>query len=137
MHGLATQREAAGAVGHYAFALRGTNRRAEIGLARQARFALAALGGVQRDDVIALLYRGDTGTDVNDDAGALVTQDRREQAFRIATGTREFVGVSNAGRLDLDQHFARLRSVKLHRLDNQRCPGSMRDSSTNVHDVLP
>jgi hypothetical protein len=25
----------------------------------------------------------------------------------------------------------------LHRLDNQRCPGSMRDSSTNVHDVLP
>ena len=49
--------EAAGAVGHEALALRRANGGAQVGLAAEARFALAALGRVERDDVVALARR--------------------------------------------------------------------------------
>jgi hypothetical protein len=77
-----------------------------------------------------------TPAHVDDNSRALVTQNRREEALRIRAGAREFVGVTYAGRLDLDQHFARPRPVQLHGLDHQRCACSMRDGSTNVHDSL-
>ena len=54
---LAAEREAARAVGHHALALRRADRRAQIGLARQAGLALPALGRVERDDVIAASRR--------------------------------------------------------------------------------
>jgi hypothetical protein len=79
-------REAAGAVGHQALALRGADRLAEVGLLRQAVLALAALRRVQRDDVVALLHAGHPGADLDDDAGALVPEDRRKQALRIVAG---------------------------------------------------
>jgi hypothetical protein len=44
--------EAAGTVRHQALALGGTHRAAQVGLAGFAEFALAALGGVQRDHVV-------------------------------------------------------------------------------------
>ena len=91
---------------------------------------------VERNDVIALLHARHAGTHVDDDARTLVTQYRGKETFRIGTGTGEFVGVTNTGRFDLDQHFARLRSIKLHRLYDQRRACAMRNSSTNVHDVL-
>src|ERR1019366_8993629 len=47
--------KARGAIRHHTFALRRADRRAEIGLLRQAGFALAAFRRVERDDVIALL----------------------------------------------------------------------------------
>jgi hypothetical protein len=53
--GLAVEREAAGAVGHQALALRRADRGAQVGLARQARLALPAFGRVERNDVVALL----------------------------------------------------------------------------------
>ena len=37
------------------------------------------------------------------DAGTLVAEDGREQAFRVLAGTGELVGVADSGGLDLDQ----------------------------------
>ena len=99
-------REAAGAVGHHALALGRADRRAEVGLARQAGFALPAFRRVERDDVVALLHRGHARPDLDHDAGALVAEDRPGRALRIGAGQRELVGVADPGRLDLDQHLA-------------------------------
>ena len=56
---------------------------------------------------------GHARADFDDDAGALVAEDRREQAFGIGARERELVGVADAGRLDLDQHFAGLRAFEV------------------------
>ena len=129
---LAAERESAGAVGHHALALRRAYRRAKIGLARQAGLALAALGDVERDHVIAAPDGGDAGAEVDDDAGALMAEDRGKQALGIGAGAGELVGVADAGGFELDQHLARARPVEANRLDRQRCAGAMRDCSTNV-----
>ena len=112
MNFLAADREAAAAIRHHALALGGTDRRAEIGLARQAGFAFAAFRRVERDHVIALPERPYAGAHLHDDSRALVAEDHREQSLRIRAGTREFVRVTDAGRTDLDQHFTRLRAIE-------------------------
>ena len=134
---LALEREARGAVGHQALALRGADRGAEIGLARQAGRALPALRRIERDDVVAWLHRGDARADLDDDAGALVAEDRREEALGIGARQRELVGVADAGRLDLDQHLEGLRSLELHRLDLQRLAGLEGHSGAHVHHRSP
>jgi hypothetical protein len=111
---LAAEAEAAGAVGHQALPLRGADRLAEVGLLRQAVLALAAFRRVQRNDVVARLDAGDPGADLDDDAGALVAEDRREDALRIVAGEREGIGVADAGGLDLHQHLAGTRAVEVH-----------------------
>ncbi len=60
--------KAAGAVRHQAFALGGAHGLAEVGLAGCAEFALAAFGGVQRDDVVTDLQRFDAFAYRLDDA---------------------------------------------------------------------
>ena len=67
--------------------------------------------------MVAPLYRFHAFAHLDDDPGALVPQDRREQAFRIGSGKRELVGVADTGSLDLDQHLARLRPLQLHCFD--------------------
>ena len=126
-------REAAGAVGHHALALRRADRGAEIGLVRGAGFALAAFRRVERDDVVALLQRRDAGADVDDDARAFVAEDHREQAFGIAARTREFIRMADAGRLDLDQHFAGLRAGEIDVDDFERLAGLPGDGSARLH----
>ena len=74
----------------------------------------AAFRRVERDDVVALLQRRDARPDVDDDAGAFVAEDRREQALRIGAGKGEVVGVADAGGLDLDQDLAGLRAFELN-----------------------
>src|ERR1700737_788451 len=117
MDALALEREAAGAVRHHALALRHPDLLAEIGLAAEAVLALAAFRRVEGDDVIALLEAGDAGTDVDDDAGALMTEDGGKQPLGIGAGERVLVGVADARRLELDQHLAGARPVELHGLD--------------------
>ena len=114
------ERKPAGAVGHHALALGLANRLAQIGLAGGAVLALTALRRIQRDHVVALAKRRHARPHVDDDAGTLVAQNRREQAFRICAGQGERVGVADAGRLDLDQHFAGPRSVEIDGLDAER-----------------
>ena len=116
----AAEREPAGAVGHHALALGRADRGAEIGLARQAGRALPAFRRVERDDVVALFDAGHPRPDIDDDAGALMAEDRRKQPLGIGPGQRVGVGMADAGRLDLDQHLAGFRPVEPHRLDRQR-----------------
>src|SRR6185312_4095358 len=75
MDRLAAEREAARAVGHYALALRGADRGAEVRLAREARLACATLRRVERNDVIALLHARYVRAGIDDDTRALVAED--------------------------------------------------------------
>ena len=67
-----------------------------------------AFGRVERDDVVARLDAGHARPDIDDDARALMAEDRRERPSGIGAGERELVGMADAGRLDLDQHLAGL-----------------------------
>jgi hypothetical protein len=68
------EREARGAIGHDALALRGADGGAQIGLARQTRRALPAFRRIQRDDVVPLLDAGHARPDIDDNASAFVAQ---------------------------------------------------------------
>jgi hypothetical protein len=56
-------------------------------------------------------------TDIDDNAGAFVTENYRKQAFRIGAGARELVGVADAGSLNLNEHFAGFGAIELHRFN--------------------
>src|SRR5207249_10462719 len=114
------QAEAAGGIAHQALALGAANQLAQIGLAREAELALAAFGRVERNDMVALPERGDAGADIDHDAGALMAQDGREDAFRVGARERVVVGVADAGGLDLDQHLAELRALEVNGFYGQR-----------------
>ena len=134
---LALVAEARGAVRHQALALRGADRGAEIGLLAQAAFALAAFRRVERDDVIAGLHGGDARADLADDAGALMAEDRGEDAFAVEAVERVGVGVADAGRLDLDQHFAGLRAFEIELDDLERLLGFEGDGGACLHAISP
>src|SRR3546814_14514432 len=70
--------EAAGAVGHHALALGRADGGAQIGLARQAAFALAAFRRVERDHMVARLHTGDARPHFAHDACAFMTEDAGE-----------------------------------------------------------
>ncbi len=134
--GLALMAEARGAVGHQALALRGADRGAQIGLLAEAAFALAAFGRVERDHVIAGLDRGDARAHLPDDAGALMAEDRGENPFAVQTIQRIGVGVTDARRLDLDQHFAGLRTFQVEFDDLKRLLRLERDCGACLHFML-
>ncbi|MBA7651456.1 hypothetical protein ES703_59275 [subsurface metagenome] len=137
MDGLAADREARGAVGHHALALRRADRGAEVGLARQARRALPAFRRVERNDVVAFLDAGDALADIDNDAGAFMAEDCRKQAFGISAGEGELVGVTDAGRLDLDHHLPMFRSVQVD-LDNlEGFPAFKGNCCTRLHRSIP
>ncbi|MNE63235.1 hypothetical protein D3C80_1585750 [compost metagenome] len=92
---LALVGEPRGAVGHQPFALGGAYGLAQVGLAGGAELALAALGGVQRDHVIADGNRGHALTDGFDNGTAFMAKDRREDAFRVGTGQGVGVGMAD------------------------------------------
>ena len=87
--------------------------------------------------MIALLQRLHARPDIDDDARALVAEDRREQAFGIRAGARELIGVADAGGLDLDQHFAGPRTVEIHGDDFERLARGVGDCSLRFHLALP
>ena len=130
---LAADREAAGAIGHHALALRRADRGAEIGLARQARFALPAFRRVERDDVVTLLERCHSRADIYDDSRTLVAEDHREEPLGIGARTRELVRVADARRADFDQDFTGLRTVQLDGFHDQRLSGGIGDGGTRFH----
>ena len=105
-------------------------------LSRHAVFALAAFGHVERDHVVAFLQPLDARADVDDDARAFVAEDRGKQAFGIRAGQRELVGVADAGRLDLDQHFSRFRTFEIDGFDRERRARLVRDGGMNPHDAI-
>ena len=87
--------------------------------------------------MIAVLEGADILAGVNDHARTFVPKDRGKQALRIVTGQRESIRVAYPGRLDLHQHFARFRAVKVDRLDTQRRSRSGRDRGPDFHGYPP
>ena len=87
--------------------------------------------------MITLAHAGDAGPDVDHDAGTFVTEDRRKQTFRIGARTGEFIGMADAGRHDLDQHFACLRAIETNGFNRERVSRAMRNGGTNVQGKLP
>ena len=53
------------------------------------------------------------GAGVDDNAGPFVTENGREQPFRVVARKRKRVGVAYAGGLDFDQNFALARAADL------------------------
>ena len=102
-------------------------------LRRQAVFALPALRRVQRNDVIALLQAGDALAHLHHHAGAFVAENRREQTLGIGAGEGVFVGVADAGRLDLDQHLAFARAVELDGFQAQLVAGLAGHGCARLH----
>src|SRR5215831_3047622 len=133
MHHVLADRKAAAAIGHQALALGGTDCGAQVGLTRQARFALPALRRVERDHVIPLLHRRDPWSDIDDDTGALVSEDDREQSLGIGARTCELIRVTYAARVDLDQHLARLGSAQIYGDHFEWLAGGVRDRSFGLH----
>ena len=123
--------------GHDALALGGADRGAEVGLAREARLTLAAFRRVERDHVVALLQGYDPGPDIDHDARALMAEDHREEALRIAAGARELVGMADARCLDLDQHLAELRPFEVDGLDFELLAGLVADRCLCLHAPIP
>ena len=70
--------------------------------------------------MVALAQRGHTLADIDHDARALVPQHHRELPFRVGARQRVFVGVADAGRLDLDQHLSFLGTLELDLFDDER-----------------
>src|SRR5580704_7365875 len=136
MNHLLTDGEAARAVGHQALALGCADLRAQIRLARQARFALPALRRIQRNDVIALLQRGHSRPDVDDDAATLVAENDGKQALRIGTRAGELVRVAHATGLDLNQNLTCLWAGQVDFDHFQRLPRRPCDCSFRFHATL-
>ena len=135
---LALVGHAAGAVGHQPLPLGRADRGAQVGLAGQAAFALTAFRGVKRDDMVIGLDAGDTGTDFANNSRAFVPKHAGELALAVQAVERVGVGVTDAGRHDLDQHLARLGPFQiqfnnLERLLGFKCYGS---AGFHIADVL-
>src|SRR5208337_2566092 len=125
---VAAAREARRAVRHHPLPLSGADRRAEVGLAREAGRALAAFGRVERNDVVALQRAGHARPDVDDHPRALVPEDGGKEPFRVGAGQGELVGVADAGRLDLDEDLAFAGPIEIDLRDLERLSGGDADS---------
>ena len=136
-HRLALVGEAAGAVRHHALALRGADRDAEIGAAREAELTVAAFGRVERDHVIADRDAGHARADLDHHARTLMAQHGGEQAFRVAAGEGEGVRVAHARRLDLDQHFAGLGALQIEGFEHKRLTCLKGHGGEGLHGRLP
>jgi len=135
--GLAIDRETRRAVGHQALALGAADGLAQVGLARQAELAVAALGRVEGDHVVARLQPGHAGAHLQHHAGALMAQDGGEQAFGVGAAEGVVVGVADAGGLHFHQHLAVPRAGQVDGFDGERGAGLPGDGSLGLHgDVL-
>jgi hypothetical protein len=94
---------------------------------------LAVFWRVERNDVIAFLHRGHAGADVDNNAGALVAEDRGKEPLGVGARKGELVSVADSRRFDLDKHFAGARAVKLHVGHFQRFAGGEGTAAGNIH----
>ena len=104
-------------------------------LPAEAALALAAFGDVERDDMIARLHAGHARPHLADHAGALMAEDRGEQALAVEPVERVGVGMADAGRHDLDQHLARLGAFEIELDDLERLLGREGDGGAGLHGV--
>ena len=84
--------------------------------------------------MIAALQRRHAGPGFDHDAGAFVSEDRREQSLGVGARQSVGVGVTDAGRLDFDQDFAGLWPFEVNACDLERLTGLVRDCCFYFHD---
>ena len=116
----AHRREPLRVVGHHTLALRGTHSLAQIRLAGRAELALAALGGVEQNHVVALLHVRDTLANRLHNTCTLVPENRGEATLRVRARERVHVRVAKARVRHTDTHLARLWRRNAHVLHAQR-----------------
>ena len=87
--------------------------------------------------MIARFHRRHAGADLTNDPGALMAEDRRENALAVEAVERIGVGMTDARRLDLDQDFAGLRAFQIEFDDFERFFGFERDGGACLHVFLP
>mmetsp|Transcript_27346 Transcript_27346/g.50168 ORF Transcript_27346/g.50168 Transcript_27346/m.50168 type:complete len:261 (+) Transcript_27346:4880-5662(+) len=121
------------AIGQQALSLRDPDFLAEVGLARQAILALSTFRSVEGDDVVANLKRRDALAHLQNNAGTLMPQNGRKDALGIVARTGEFVGVTQARGLDLDQHFAFARAIQIDLHDFKRFASGNSDCGASFH----
>ena len=134
---VAADGEAAGAVRHQALALGLADRDAEIGLAGEAEFAMAAFRRVERNHMVAGLERGDAGAGIDDHARSLMAQNGGKQPLRVCPGERVGIGMANAGRPDLHQDLALAGAVEFHGFDAERLAGFQGYGGAGLHGRRP
>ena len=80
--------------------------------------------------MVTRLEAFDARPDLDNHPGPLMAKNGRKHALRVRARKSEFIGVADAGGLDLDQNFALFRTVeidlhdfqRLSRLQCYRCP---------------
>ena len=87
--------------------------------------------------MVARLHAGHARPHLAHNASALMAEHAREQPFRIEPVQRVGVGVTDARRHDLDQHFARLGAFEIKLDDLQQLLRLERYGCTGLHDRLP
>jgi hypothetical protein len=87
--------------------------------------------------MVAPFQGRDCGPDIHDDACALVTEDRREESFRIGTRKRVVVGMAEASRLDLDEYLTRFGSIEIDVFDAQGLSRLKGDCGARFHGNAP
>jgi hypothetical protein len=113
------------------------DREAEVGALVAAVDALAALRGEERDDVVVLGERFDTGPDPLDHARALVAEHGRRIAGGIDPGRRVEIGVADAAGDQPDEDLA-LRGVgQLDLLHDQGLAELLEHRRTHPHPPPP
>ena len=75
--------EATGAIRHDAEPLSGPDGATEVGFTGQTEFTLSALGGVQRNDMVANGKTGYAFSKLNHYAAALMSSNRRKEPFGV------------------------------------------------------
>jgi hypothetical protein len=97
---------------------------------------LPAFGRVEGNNVIVFLHARHARPDIDDNAGALMAQNGREQPLGVGAGKRELVGVADAGGFDLDQNLPGLRPVEVDLRDLERLGLLQCNSSTGFMAVF-
>ena len=83
--------------------------------------------------MVALFHGRHARADIDDDAGALMAEDRGKQALGVGARQSELVGVADAGRLDLDQNLAGTRAFELDGGHFERFAGAEGYGGANIH----
>ena len=83
--GFTVERKATGMIRHKALSLCLPNRLTKVSLGMQTEIALSALRRVERNNMIARLYRLNTLAHFDNNTSSLVTQNSREGTLGIIT----------------------------------------------------
>ena len=78
----------------------------------------------------------DAFADFNHNARALMSEDRRKDAFWVIAGARELVRVAQAGGFDFNQNLTRFRAFKIDLHDLKRLTCSNSNGGTGSHHGL-